>query len=297
MNKLMTKEISIIVILLLWFISIIFSLPYVFLTSYSVENFNGTVVTYCYNDRNSLFARTYSSSFISMFVFIPSVILSLVYVTLIRKIKKINKFQLVNSNQQNMCKIKRNSTQTSINCSAKNSVYGSFLFKNRYSGDSKMFWARSLDAKRNKASSNSLTTKHRQTVTICLISLAFFFCQIPIKIFQLFNVFYEFEQVSVENDLFRFKVMNAIFLFTKFLFFLHGMSNPIIYNLMSSKFSRSFRNVILCKSIHSNNKQKYLRQISFSKLNRNKANSLKTENVNDCQKFVNQSMSAHDSYG
>ncbi|RMZ97736.1 hypothetical protein BpHYR1_034444 [Brachionus plicatilis] len=192
MNKLMTKEISIVVILFLWLMSILFSLPFFVFTSYTVENFNGTMVPYCYNDRTSLFARTYSSTFISLFVFIPSVILSLVYVTLIRKIMKINKFQLFNSNQQYVSRIKRNCTENSLNFSVNNSAYGSFLFKNRYSGESRIFLARSLVAQRKKACSNSLTTKHRQT-------------------------------------------------------------------------------------------QKYLKQISFSNLNKHKANSLKIDNTNECQ--------------
>jgi hypothetical protein len=55
--------------------------------------------------------------------------------------------------------------------------------------------------------------------------------------------------------MFRFRIMNFIFLFTKFLYFLHGMSNPIIYNLMSTKFRRSFRDVVLCKSLNRTTKQ------------------------------------------
>jgi hypothetical protein len=74
----------------------------------------------------------------------------------------------------------------------------------------------------------NLIAKRNQTITICLISLAFFFCQIPIKIFQIFNAFYEFENESAENDLVRFKIINIIFLSSKLLFFLHGMSNPIM---------------------------------------------------------------------
>ena len=98
------------------------------------------------------------------------------------------------------------------------------------------------------------------------------------------------EHVEIENDIWRFKVMNAIFLFTKFLYFLHGMSNPIIYNLMSTKFNRSFRNVVLCKSIHSNKNQHFLRQVSFSQSHKNKVNSIK---YSTCH----QNLSLHDSYG
>lgn len=96
-----------------------------------------------------------------------------------------------------------------------------------------------------------LIAKRKQTIMICLISLAFYICQIPIKLFQMFNTFYTFqEDVPEEQAAWRFHALNIVFLSAKLLFFLHGMSNPIIYNLMSSKFHQSFRKVILCKSLN-----------------------------------------------
>lgn len=107
----------------------------------------------------------------------------------------------------------------------------------------------------HKSSSNNnnysqLISKRKQTIMICFVSLAFFICQLPIKVFQMFNTFYEWQPAANQEVASRrFFVLNMIFLCTKLLYFLHGMSNPIIYNLMSTKFNESFRNVILCKSL------------------------------------------------
>jgi hypothetical protein len=100
----------------------------------------------------------------------------------------------------------------------------------------------------NTLYTKNLIIKRKQTITLCLISLAFFSCQIPIKAFQMFNLFYIFQ----EADPFKFKIIDIIFLSCKLLYFFHGMSNPIIYNLMSTKFRRSFKNAILCKALNNN---------------------------------------------
>lgn len=202
--------------------------------SYSIyrhEVFNGTQIAYCFYNR-SLGAKIYSSSCTSLLVFAPSLILSLVYIFIIKKLKKLNKAhgdKAIFRNYSSRSSGAFNSSFNSRNelCTSLIKPVNTVITGNR--------------------SFNSLILKRKQTITICLVSLAFYFCQIPLKMFQLFNIFYKFEKTSFENDMVRFKIMNMIFLTTKFLYFLHGMSNPIIYNLMSTKFRHSFRNVILCK--------------------------------------------------
>ncbi|CAF0929624.1 unnamed protein product [Brachionus calyciflorus] len=273
MNTLMSKKLSIIVLVMLWIISIIFSSPFIFNTVYRTDVAQNSSVSYCYNDRSYLFPKIYSSIFISVFVFIPSIILSIVYISLIHKIKSLNRCHLL-ARQLNVQKKKRQ--------------YSSIIQLNFFS------------VSKRPVSYDSLVVKRKQTITICLVSLAFFFCQIPIKIFQLFNVFYKFEKNDLESDILRFKVLNTIFLITKFLYFLHGMSNPIIYNLMSTKFNRSFRNVVLCKPISLTNRDYYLRHVSFSiqskmvfSRNRLFSESLKSTNTRN----LNHKMSLQESYG
>lgn len=124
------------------------------------------------------------------------------------------------------------------------------------------------------SNSNNLIAKRKQTITLCLVSLTFFFCQIPVKIFQIFNSFYQFESVSEEYDVMIFKRMNIIFLLSKLLYYLHSMSNPIIYNLMSTKFNRSFKNVIFCKPINNYKKNGFQQKWNFRNSNISNKNSI-----------------------
>jgi hypothetical protein len=131
-----------------------------------------------------------------------------------------------------------NSNQNSIkSCQNDGSIYGSIRLKNSNSINSRPNFNR-----------KSVINKRKLTITLCLISIAFFFCQLPIRFFQIFNIFYEFESLGVEeHDYNKFKIINIIFLSTKLLYFLHGMSNPLVYNLMSTKFRNSFKKVIFCR--------------------------------------------------
>lgn len=143
-----------------------------------------------------------------------------------------------------------------------------------------------LDNARNSAGSKkhsrtpryscNLVAKRKQTITLCLISLAFFFCQIPIRLFQIFNTFYVFPETDEDKHT-KFKYLNALFLVSKMLYFLHGTSNPIIYNLMSTKFSKSFKSVIFCKSFKL---CKYLSSRSLSST-RNYKNNVYNHNDDD----------------
>lgn len=222
----------------IWIISVLCSIPYLSYSAFRYENYNGTKISYCFFSRSTA-AKIYSSSCTSLFVFAPSLILSAVYIFIIRKLKNLNR---AHEFKGMLCNL--SSSAASTNSFNSKSELKTSLIKPVNSVIS------------SNRSFSSLILKRKQTITICLVSLAFYFCQIPLKIFQLFNIFYKFENTSAENDMIRFRIMNIIFLTTKFLYFLHGMSNPIIYNLMSTKFRHSFSNIVLCR-YQRKNKQKF----------------------------------------
>lgn len=90
----------------------------------------------------------------------------------------------------------------------------------------------------NQTIHNNLKLKRRQTISVCFVSLIFFFCVIPIKLFQILKFIIDIDNLEITH---------TVFLISKLLFYTHIMSNPIVYNLMSTKFSRSFKNVLFCK--------------------------------------------------
>ena len=317
-RSLIQKKKTVLVICLLWLSSIIFSLPSISYTTYKLEynSESNTTLIVCYMDRSSLVYKSYFTSFYFMFIFIPSIIMSVVYLIIIRKLKKLNKFvfssesvitrrrfnsghnsvrlsgdesanknsysmkdkyfadkeqelkiKMYNENKEEICELgnaisKRSTNSKSINndenSNTNNNVSNALKISEKPLFVSGMslndmhdlkYHNRNSKVKFNMESrTKSVVAKRKLTITLCLISIAFFFCQLPIRCFQIFNIFYEFESSNVEeNDYIKFKILNIIFLFTKLLYFLHGMSNPIIYNLMSTKFRKSFKRVIFCR--------------------------------------------------
>ena len=265
----------------------IVSAPLIRYTTFFTEEQNGTgavIVEYCYIDRSSIYPKIYVSSFTAVFIFAPTIILSGVYIIIIKKLKQLNQCYFVhksasgalnnNINNNNKKRISWPTTDTLRLKRNKNKnlyVPDTELYTNPNSYTMKVIYtpqssksvlantqssyiksASKLDFNKNNSKQvksevgikrksmpggrctygKNLIAKRNQTITICLISLAFFFCQIPIKVFQIFNAFYVFENSTQPADaLFRFKIMNIIFLSTKLLYFLHGMSNPIMYEL------------------------------------------------------------------
>lgn len=97
--------------------------------------------------------------------------------------------------------------------------------------------------------SNLNTSKFNFTIVISFVTLAFFCCQLPCRIFLFWSYLTHYfappplinsngeEPIAVKNDLF---MINLIANLTKFIYFLHCISNPIIYNLLSIKFRKAF---------------------------------------------------------
>jgi hypothetical protein len=85
---------------------------------------------------------------------------------------------------------------------------------------------------------------------------------------------YEFETAEGDEDQFddpsasQFKILNFIFLTVKLMYCLQGLSNPIIYNLMSSKFYGSFKSVILCKPLGNASGSSRLTEVCIANFNR-----------------------------
>ena len=108
-------------------------------------------------------------------------------------------------------------------------------------------------------------SKLKFTIVISMVTLAFFCCQLPVRIFiswsyltQYFMIQPEHEEQPVkENLLFIDICLNT----TKLIYFFHAISNPIIYNILS----RKIRKVILSLTTF---KKTRLFQFSFKMPNR-----------------------------
>jgi hypothetical protein len=101
-------------------------------------------------------------------------------------------------------------------------------------------------SKRTQA--NKHAGKINFTIILSIITLCFFLCQLPMRIFLLWSYYKNYaspelisetassEQISTDT-LFMIDVISNL---TTLVYFLHCISNPIIYNLASVKFRKSF---------------------------------------------------------
>jgi hypothetical protein len=184
--------------------------------------------------------------FLSFFIFVPTIILTFVYLFIICGLKgfKHSKSNDVSTINNQIVSFESKKSKISIKLRKENDIYSELdrlqktrLIKlNRNKSGHKLSFNFTNG---NQTLNQTLKLKRRQTISICLVSLFFFFCVIPIKLFQVLKFV-----INIEN----LEITHSVFLFSKLLFYTHIMSNPIVYNLMSSKFSRSFRKVLFCKN-------------------------------------------------
>lgn len=98
---------------------------------------------------------------------------------------------------------------------------------------------------------NLSTTKFNFTIVISFITLIFFCCQLPCRAFLLWSYLKHYfappppltvtetgeEPITLKNDLFYINLVSHL---TTLIYFLHCISNPIIYNILSIKFRKAF---------------------------------------------------------
>ena len=82
---------------------------------------------------------------------------------------------------------------------------------------------------------------------IIIVTILFFFCQLPVRVFLCWSYLSDYISPLIVNDtndesqVFYIDLLSHI---TTFIYFLHCISNSIIYNVMSKKFRTAFMSII-----------------------------------------------------
>lgn len=86
--------------------------------------------------------------------------------------------------------------------------------------------------------------KLKAVIKFSLVTLVFICCQMPIRVFlcwSYYNTYLSLNDIERDNvNEKRFRLINLISNLTKLVFFLHCISNPIIYYVLSIKFRTAF---------------------------------------------------------
>lgn len=213
--------------------SMLLSSPMYHFTTFGSDNRTGETIEYCYIQRATIVSKLYVSTFVSLILFAPTLILTFVYVGIIRNLRRLNKSYSVQSTAANnllnsrhhrrplnyeiVFRSKANSTTNvntngvaanvspnngadrdrdpSIRIILMNRNRGGCGDPNRGPVDSRATVNPAdvngaIDPKisyeeiKRSFCTNNLIKKRRQTIILCTVAMTFFFCQIPVKVYN-----------------------------------------------------------------------------------------------------------------
>ncbi|CAF2620082.1 unnamed protein product [Rotaria sp. Silwood2] len=230
-HDIFNETLTLTTIFLIWAIALILSLPFLIFAVYDplfnpIDSLNNTsnLVTVCHLDANSSIARACITWFIVILIFIPFFILTYIYTRIILELARhrvvrfmtITKSQQQQQQQQQQYDDETNSFTGGLVSNSDHQQSHSFLAYKRFE------------------------QKRLNTVIICVVTVAFFACQFPVRIIQLIDMYLRVRNEETMPHL----VWIWLWKLSKLLFFLNFTANPIIYNILSTKFRRSCRRLL-----------------------------------------------------
>ena len=228
----------------------------------------------------TLFHLVYVLTLNILIIFIPTIGLTILYIIIIFEIKKhMGIFSFLNdSNESKIIRIRNCSAReyteiftkeiTNTNYKSRNSIINLNLtvikdnnmmtfdhqsgkvnrnnIENLFKVDKNLRNDSSVSLFVNKPCfKNEKSNKLKLTMIISSITIVFFCFQLPVRLFLCWSYLNHYLTTYVWNDFFTVDqyYVNIIDLFSNIsslIYFLHCISNPIIYNLISTKFRQSF---------------------------------------------------------
>jgi hypothetical protein len=201
---------TLVTILLIWAIGLIFSLPFLIFAVYDplfnptdLPNNASNLITVCHLDANSSTARACMTWFIVILIFLPFFVLIYIYARIIYELARHRAVRLmtINKNQQQaQVDDETNSLNGALTLSQDNQQSNSFLAYKRFE------------------------QKRLNTVIICVVTVAFFACQFPVRIIQLIHMYVRVQNAETMPHL----VWLWLWKLSKLLFFLNFTANPVM---------------------------------------------------------------------
>ncbi|CAF4213536.1 unnamed protein product [Rotaria socialis] len=224
-HDIFNETLTLTTILSIWSIGLILSLPFLIFSVYDplfnpTDSLNNTsnLLTVCHLDANSSIARGCITWFIVILIFIPFFVLIYIYTRIVRELARHRavRSMKITKNQQQPYDDEINSLSGGLGLNNEQQQSHSFL------------------------ASKQFEQKRLNTVIICVVTVAFFACQFPVRIIQLIDMYLRVRNEETMPHL----VWIWIWKLSKILFFLNFTANPIIYNILSTKFRRSCRRLL-----------------------------------------------------
>ncbi|XP_075152673.1 thyrotropin-releasing hormone receptor-like [Haematobia irritans] len=223
-------------------------IPIVLIATYSLETYyDGSIVAVCYTSADTFWSAFYFIASITVFFLIPFAILVLLYTAIAYKLlRRHSEFQRPTSPQTTTMGPGTTSAATTTITPSPSKA--------------QLSTRRGTTANVNSHPQNNNLRKHRQQVIFMLVAVvaSFFVCLLPFRAFTLWVI------ASSNEDVVSLGLEGYynILYFCRIMLYLNSALNPILYNLMSSKFRTGFwRLMISCCRSHKHKRRLCTRHV------------------------------------
>ena len=250
-KSLMTHSLTLKLILIIWFTSILLNFPLALLPNYEIDEFNNKKNGFKCEVRadSKAWRRVYLILITFVFYLFIGFFISYMYIRISKNLKRStfvftsHKTDCITSSHSKIS-INRNSSFFSSNKNIKNNQR---LLKERSSQISKSSDGRSSkNCEEPILNINNNLEKYikprKQLIKMLMhVVIMFYICLFPLKTWNIVFLFSDLYP-SIYSDL-GIKIYWYINVIVHFCFYLNSMINPILYNFMSKKFRNSFKKI------------------------------------------------------
>ncbi|XP_046805822.1 thyrotropin-releasing hormone receptor [Lucilia cuprina] len=262
-----TKTRAILICSLAWGIAALFTSPIILIATYRLEPYyDGTLVAVCFTSAETFWSTFYFVASIIVFFFIPFAILVVLYTAIAYKLlRRHSEFQ--------------RPTSPNINEAVTTAAMEVVTETNSCIMPSKEIIVKLSAARRNRVNShpqNNSLRKHRKQVIFMLVAVvaSFFLCLLPFRAFTIWIIASSQEEVGSLG----LEGYYNILYFCRIMLYLNSALNPILYNLMSSKFRSGFWRLIVSCCRHHKRKRNLCSRHQITTYTKRETNVIKNSN-------------------
>ena len=223
-----------IILVFIWLVGFLISLPFIKMVEYST-NPNQCQLSADLKD------IVYILSYNIIVLFLPAIALTVLYIFIIIKLKKRNR------NFFTVIRLEKYSKSYTSSRGTIDSLYSNNrLDSSSQNIEDRLSFNKDLSCKKISILSRSSLSIQKSNLTIIFLIMAivFFCCQLPVRIFQCWSYLHFYSSFKNESEIeplseLELKIVNIISQASSLIYFMHCVSNPIIYNIQSTKFRSS----------------------------------------------------------
>ena len=244
-----TTKRTVIVCIVVWVLASICSIPPVLMVVYSpCQYHDGTLRYSCAVYVEGKLGKAYVIGTTIVFFFLPCVFLAIVYAMFANTLRKHDQYMnlIKNKEMSEQPKADKPLELSSVkSCGFKNKKYMKCATSPKHEHKNSSYYRNSVKKSTNNGDAFAAASRqtHRRVIYMLgSVVVVFFICWLPMRVMTLWQIFVSdvgFESLSFHT------LMIMIIIF-RIMLYINSAINPLVYNLISTKFRGAFRDALNC---------------------------------------------------